>query len=230
MTKLGWRMRRLERAHLAEVAEPRRGPGGIGAQLAVDPQPVGPLEGGADDKADDCQPGRPRVRFAEDRQQQRAAARRRWPAPARRRWAPSAAGTTAGWCAGRRRSCPSSRGSGGRRRLPATRQARTAPFTLSSSTHPMPSTPAGRTVATAITPSRDSQEVRHCENARHARSGRPRCAVEATSPPVTRTNAHTNPARPSQRWAGTASSRPSSASQARSPRPAPEAVVNRMTE
>ena len=34
-------------------------------------------------------------------------------------------------------------------------------------------------MATAITPSRDSQEVRHCENARQARSGRPRCVVEA---------------------------------------------------
>jgi hypothetical protein len=37
-------------------------------------------------------------------------------------------------------------------------------------------------VATASTPSRDSHEVRHCEKARQARSGRPRCSTDDPSP------------------------------------------------
>jgi len=41
---------------------------------------------------------------------------------------------------------------------------------------------AGRKVSTAATPSRDSQEDRHCDSARQARSGRPRCSSEEQSP------------------------------------------------
>jgi hypothetical protein len=40
--EVGLGMRRLECVHLAEVAEPGRGLGRVGAQLAVDAQPVGP--------------------------------------------------------------------------------------------------------------------------------------------------------------------------------------------
>ena len=39
------------------------------------------------------------------------------------------------------------------------------------------------------TPSRDSHDVRHCENARHARSGLPRCQNEASRPTATATPA-----------------------------------------
>ena len=41
-----------------------------------------------------------------------------------------------------------------------------------------------KNVAIAATPSRDSHDVRHCENARHARAGLPRWNIELTSPTV----------------------------------------------
>ena len=104
------------------------------------------------------------------------------------------------------------------------------PCTVSRNTQPMASKPAGTQVATAITPSRDSHDVRHCEKARHARSGRPRCAVEASSPPAMRTNARAKPTKPSQRPVGTSPSKPNTASHTSNPNPAPEAVVNTMTE
>ena len=104
------------------------------------------------------------------------------------------------------------------------------PCTVSKNTQPIASKPAGTQVATAITPSRDSHDVRHCEKARHARSGRPRCAIEASRPLVTRAKARANPTTPSQRSVGTRPSRPNSASHTSSPNPAPEAVVNTMTE
>src|SRR3546814_5363361 len=43
-----------------------------------------------------------------------------------------------------------------------------------------PTASAGSRVAIDITPSRDSHEVRHCENARHARSGLPRWPSETS--------------------------------------------------
>src|SRR2546421_327970 len=49
-------------------------------------------------------------------------------------------------------------------------------------TQPMPKTAAGTKVSTDMTPSRDSQEKRHCEKARQARSGRPRWNTEETRP------------------------------------------------
>ena len=44
-------------------------------------------------------------------------------------------------------------------------------------------------VAMAAIPSRDSQLLRHCDRARHARSGLPRCAVDESKPAVIRTSA-----------------------------------------
>src|SRR6266851_5726849 len=51
-------------------------------------------------------------------------------------------------------------------------------------TQPIAKIAAGTKVATAITPSRDSHDERHCEKARHARSGRPRWKTDETSPPA----------------------------------------------
>ena len=53
-----------------------------------------------------------------------------------------------------------------------------APSVRPRNTQPAASATATRMVATAATPSRDSHDERHCENARHARSGRPRWAVD----------------------------------------------------
>src|SRR5438045_5998327 len=47
-------------------------------------------------------------------------------------------------------------------------------------TQPMPKIAAGTKVNTDMTPSRNSQEERHCEKARQARSGRPRWNTEET--------------------------------------------------
>ena len=53
--------------------------------------------------------------------------------------------------------------------------------------------PATGYVATAAIPSRDSQLVRHCENARHARSGWPRWTADDTSPALTSVRASAKP-------------------------------------
>ena len=42
---------------------------------------------------------------------------------------------------------------------------------------------SGAKLAIASTPSRDSQLDRHCDSARQARCGLPRCSVEDISPP-----------------------------------------------
>jgi hypothetical protein len=47
-----------------------------------------------------------------------------------------------------------------------------------------PKMPVGTKVTTLAIPSRDSHDERHCENARQARSGRPRCSVDDRSPAV----------------------------------------------
>src|SRR5688572_2433793 len=89
---------------------------------------------------------------------------------------------------------------------------------------------AGANRTTEATPSRESHELRHCENARHARKGWPRCASDDSNPAITISS-------PSP-IAGSAVSgriaagvviecRPSSASR---PQPVPESVVKRMTE
>src|SRR6266851_4702862 len=89
---------------------------------------------------------------------------------------------------------------------------------------------AGTKVATAITPSRDSQDERHCEKARHARSGRPRWKTDETSPPVASAKAIAKAVKPNPVLAGSNASgtpRPTSSNRAN---PAPDAVVKKMIE
>src|SRR6478672_4923847 len=83
-------------------------------------------------------------------------------------------------------------------------------------------------VAIAATPSRDSHDVRHCENARHARAGLPRCSIELNRPIVEATRAtamHTSSVR-----AALAPVSACHAAQNNSPYPAPESVVKKMTD
>src|SRR5258708_3683836 len=89
---------------------------------------------------------------------------------------------------------------------------------------------AGTNLATAITPSRDSQDERHCEKARHARSGRPRWKTDETSPPAASAKAIANVVRPNPVLAGSNASgtpRPTSSNNAN---PGPEAVGKKMIE
>src|SRR5258708_30607114 len=78
----------------------------------------------------------------------------------------------------------------------------TIPDVAPKKIQPIAKIAAGTKLATAITPSRDSQDERHCEKARHARSGRPRWKTEETSPPAASTNAVANAAKPNPASAG----------------------------
>src|SRR6202790_4367865 len=104
------------------------------------------------------------------------------------------------------------------------------PEVAPNNSQPTPKTAAGTKVATDMTPSRDSQDERHCEKARHARSGRPRWKTDETSPPAASTAAVANPIKPNH---GSAVSRPSGTPSPISPssaHPAPEAVVKKTIE
>ena len=68
-----------------------------------------------------------------------------------------------------------------------------------------------------MTPSRESHEVRHCEKARQARSGRPRWKVEERRPKVISARARPKPVIPSQRSAGSIPVSEHRASQTMSP-------------
>src|SRR5947208_4481797 len=61
---------------------------------------------------------------------------------------------------------------------------------------------AGTNVAIDMTPSRDSQDERHCEKARHARSGRPRWKTHETRPAAASTKAVAKAANPKPALAG----------------------------
>src|SRR3546814_18938572 len=63
-------------------------------------------------------------------------------------------------------------------RLATRPSAAAAPWLVCQSTQQSANSPTGRQVATAATPSRDSQEERHWLNARQAPSGRPRRSEE----------------------------------------------------
>src|SRR3954468_5911672 len=92
------------------------------------------------------------------------------------------------------------------------------------------STSAGMKLATAATPSRDNQELRHWLKARHARSGLPRCSIDEVSPaaanatPVMRTR---TAAAGGNKRGSTPSATPS---RNRRPYPQPETLVKKMTE
>src|SRR5712691_13378644 len=104
----------------------------------------------------------------------------------------------------------------------------TIPEMASKKIQPIAKIAAGTKLAPAITPSRDSQDERHCEKARHARSGRPRWKTDETSPPDARTKASANAVKPNPLLAGSSASgtpRPTSSNNAN---PAPDAVVKKM--
>src|SRR6056297_3041208 len=83
-----------------------------------------------------------------------------------------------------------------------------------------------RRVSIARTPSRESHEERHWVRARCARSGWPRCRVEARSPPTARMYARAKKANAVQ---PVTEGRPSPR-KARSPKPRPESTVKAMIE
>src|SRR5438270_4545616 len=95
---------------------------------------------------------------------------------------------------------------------------------------PIPKTAAGTKVASDMTPSRDSQDERHCEKARHARSGRPRWNTEETSPAAASTKAVASTANPKPPLAGSSPNGTASPISSSSAKPAPEAVVKNTIE
>src|SRR5580765_3398157 len=106
----------------------------------------------------------------------------------------------------------------------------TIPDVAPNSSQPIAKTAAGTEVATAKTPSRDSHDERHCENARHARSGRPRWKTDETSPPAASTKAVASAVRPNQGSAGKRPSGTPSPISSNSANPAPDAVVKKTIE
>src|SRR5437016_12646624 len=97
-------------------------------------------------------------------------------------------------------------------------------------TQPMPKIAAGTKVNTDMTPSRDSQEERHCEKARHARSGRPRWKTDETSPAAASTKAVASTANPKPPLAGSSPNGTASPISSSSAKPAPAAVVKNPIE
>src|ERR1700688_721881 len=85
-------------------------------------------------------------------------------------------------------------------------------------------------VRTAITPSRDSQDERHCEKARQARSGRPRWKTDETSPPAASAKAVAKTVKPNPAFSGSNASGTPIPIKSNSANPAPDAVVKKMIE
>src|SRR5947199_615158 len=90
---------------------------------------------------------------------------------------------------------------------------------------PIANTAPSTRVATDMTPSRDSHDERHCEKARHARSGRPRWKTDETRPPAASTKAVAKAANPKPPLAGSSPSGTASPINSSSAKPAPDAVV-----
>src|SRR6516164_9490221 len=94
----------------------------------------------------------------------------------------------------------------------------------------MPKIAADSKVSSARMPSRDNQDDRHWEKARHARSGRPRWKTDDTSPPAAN-NAAMASAIPPKLWVrGNKPSGAPSPSKANSANPAPDEVVKKTIE
>src|ERR1051326_6777415 len=106
----------------------------------------------------------------------------------------------------------------------------TIPEVAPNRIQPIANTAEGTKVATAITPSRDSQDERHCEKARHARSGRPRWKTEETSPPAAKTKALAKAINPKPASLGSNSSGTPSPTSSNKANPAPDAVVKKTIE
>src|SRR5205814_638327 len=89
---------------------------------------------------------------------------------------------------------------------------------------------AGTKVSTDMTPSRDNHEERHCEKARHARSGRPRWNTDETRPAVASTKAVASATKPKPLLSGNSPSGAARPSRNNSANPAPDAVVKKTIE
>src|SRR5436190_23991152 len=109
-------------------------------------------------------------------------------------------------------------------------QSPAKPVVTPKKIQPIAKIAAGTKVATAITPSRDSHDERHCEKARHARSGRPRWKTDETSPPAANTKAIANAVKPNPVLAGNNASGTPRPTSSNSANPAPDAVVKKMIE
>src|SRR5436190_19530035 len=109
-------------------------------------------------------------------------------------------------------------------------QSPAKPVVTPKKIQPIAKIAAGTKVATAITPSRDSQEERHCEKARHARSGRPRWKTDETSPAAASTKAVASTANPKPPLAGSSPNGTASPISSSSAKPAPDAVVKNTIE
>src|SRR5713226_9586224 len=103
----------------------------------------------------------------------------------------------------------------------------TIPEVAPKKIQPIAKIAAGTKLAPAITPSRDNHDERHCEKARHARSGRPRWKTDETSPPAASTKAVASAVRPNQGSAGNKPSGTPSPISSNSANPAPDAVVKK---
>src|SRR5215208_2998290 len=101
------------------------------------------------------------------------------------------------------------------------------PLNAPKKIQPIANTNPVTNVATERTPSRDSQDERHCENARHARSGRPRWNTEERRPTAASPKALAKAATPNQGLTGSRPSGTPRPSSSNSPNPAPEAVVKK---
>src|ERR1700720_4717028 len=95
---------------------------------------------------------------------------------------------------------------------------------------PIPKTAAGTKVITDMTPSRDSHDERHCEKARHARSGWPRWKADEARPAAASTNAVANATKPNPLLSGNRPSGTARPSNSSSANPAPDAVVKKTIE
>src|SRR6267142_1288170 len=104
------------------------------------------------------------------------------------------------------------------------------PSVTPKKTQPIPKTAAGTKVMTDMTPSRDSHDERHCEKARHARSGRPRWNTDETRPAAASTKAVAKATNPKPASAGSRPSGTASPISSSSAKPAPEAVVKNTIE
>src|SRR6202035_4199247 len=78
----------------------------------------------------------------------------------------------------------------------------TTPSVTPKKIQPIPKPAAGTKVITDMTPSRDSHDERHCEKARHARSGWPRWNAEEARPGGVSTNAAVNATKPNALLSG----------------------------
>ena len=167
-------MRRLEHAHLAPAAEQGRAGDRAGRRSRVDRAPICFLQPPCDDHQDDgrdCHTRRARLPQPDEKIENEEA---RSSGRAQNSSARPMDCAIDGSASATRRSCRCNRSSPPRGLRRESRKDRPTRRSTPKNTQPMPKTAAGKNVRTEKTPSRDSQDERHCEKARQARSGRPR--------------------------------------------------------